>query len=156
MNYENLNDARKIQEYVTNMRPTFNKRAVFSDETENYRTPAEPEAGDTVNVRIRTKKNNVDFIFLVYDDVRQPMEWVESKDGFDYYGTDVQLGSETIRYYFEIISGKIHCYYNYCKNPPIHYIVFATPHKKKYLLQNSQSADWLFYYVKITKNKRKI
>ena len=38
-----------------------------------------------------------------------------------------------------------------CKNPPIHYIVFATPHKKKYLLQNSQSADWLFYFVKITK-----
>ena len=62
MNYENLNDARKIQEYVTNMRPTFNKRAVFSDETENYRTPAEPEAGDTVNIRIRTKKNNVDFM----------------------------------------------------------------------------------------------
>ena len=111
MNYENLNDARKIQEYVTNMRPTFNKRAVFSDETENYRTPAEPEAGDTVNVRIRTKKNNVDFIFLVYDDVRQPMEWVESKDGFDYYGANVKLGDETIRYYFEIISGKIHCYY---------------------------------------------
>ena len=45
MNYENLNDARKIQEYVTNMRPTFNKRAVFSDETENYRSPAEPEVG---------------------------------------------------------------------------------------------------------------
>ena len=30
------------------------------------------------------------------------------------------------------------CYYIYRKNPPIHYIVFATPHKKKYLLQNSQ------------------
>ena len=112
MNYENLTDARKIQEYVTNMRPTFNKRAVFSDETENYRTPAEPEAGDTVNIRIRTKKNNVDFVFLVYDDVRQPMKWLNSKDGFDYYGTDVKLGNETIRYYFEIISGKIHCYYN--------------------------------------------
>ena len=69
MNYENLNDARKIQEYVTNMRPTFNKRAVFSDETENYRTPAEPEAGDTVNIRIRTKKNNVDFVYLVYGDL---------------------------------------------------------------------------------------
>ena len=26
-------------------------------------------------------------------------------------------------------------YYKYRKNPPIHYIVFATPHKKKYLLQ---------------------
>ena len=39
------------------------------------------------------------------------MEWVESKDGFDYYGANVKLGDETIRYYFEIISGKIHCYY---------------------------------------------
>ena len=29
-------------------------------------------------------------------------------------------------------------YYIYRKNPPIHYIVFATPHKKKYLLQKSQ------------------
>lgn len=29
-------------------------------------------------------------------------------------------------------------YYNNRKNPPIHYIVFATPHKKKYLLQKSQ------------------
>lgn len=111
MNYENLTDARKIQEYVTNMRPTFNKRAVFSDETENYRTPAEPEPGDKVNIRIRTKKNNVDFVYLVYDDIKQPMKWIESKDGFDYYGTDVKLGNETIRYYFEIISGKIHCYY---------------------------------------------
>ena len=26
-------------------------------------------------------------------------------------------------------------YYINRKNPPIHYIVFATPHKKKYLLQ---------------------
>ena len=29
-------------------------------------------------------------------------------------------------------------YYKYRKNPPIHYIVFATPHKKKYLLQKRQ------------------
>ena len=29
-------------------------------------------------------------------------------------------------------------YYIYRKNPPIHYIVFATPHKKKYLLQKRQ------------------
>ena len=54
MNYEYMKNAQKIQEYVTNMRPAFNKRAVFSDETENYRTPFEPEPGDVVNVRIRT------------------------------------------------------------------------------------------------------
>ena len=39
-------------------------------------------------------------------------------------------------------------YYNNCKNPPIHYIVFATPHKKKYLLQKRQSKDWRFYLHK--------
>ncbi|AWY98997.1 hypothetical protein DQQ01_13600 [Blautia argi] len=38
-------------------------------------------------------------------------------------------------------------YYNNCKNPPIHYIVFATPHKKKYLLQKRQSKDWRFYVI---------
>ena len=65
MDYKNLAETKKIQEYVANMRSAFNKRAVFSDETEHYRTPAEPEAGDTVNIRIRTKANNVDAVYLV-------------------------------------------------------------------------------------------
>ena len=50
MNYENLKNMQKIQEYVTNMRPAFNKRAVFSDETESYRMPFEPKTGDISNV----------------------------------------------------------------------------------------------------------
>ena len=41
-------------------------------------------------------------------------------------------------------------YYKYRKNPPIHYIVFATPHKKKYLLQKSQLIPLLFYCLKIS------
>lgn len=112
MNYENLKDAQKIQEYVAHMRPAFNKRAVFSDETENYRTPFEPEPGDTVNVRIRTKKNNVDAVYLVLSDGRKPMNLAYARDGFDYYEVNIPVGTETIRYYFEIYSGKIHCYYS--------------------------------------------
>lgn len=112
MNYENLVDARKVQEYVANMRPNFNKRAVFSDETENYRTPVEPQPGDIVSIRIRTKKNNVDFVYLIAGEKKKQMNLIESKDGFDYYGTTVQVETETIHYYFEIISGKIHCFYN--------------------------------------------
>ena len=107
MDYENLADTRRIQEYVTNMRPAFNKRAVFSDETENYRTPAEPEPGDVVNIRIRTKSNNVDFVYLVAGNLRQRMKLLGTKDGFDYYGTDIKLGAQSIRYFFEVISGKI-------------------------------------------------
>ena len=41
-------------------------------------------------------------------------------------------------------------YYINRKNPPIHYIVFATPHKKKYLLQKSQLIPLLFYCLKIS------
>ena len=41
-------------------------------------------------------------------------------------------------------------YYINRKNPPIHYIVFATPHKKKYLLQKASLSRWLFYCLKIS------
>ena len=80
MNYEYMKNAQKIQEYVTNMRPAFNKRAVFSDETENYRTPFEPEPGDVVNVRIRTQKNNVDLVYLVYEDKKKVMDQMCIRD----------------------------------------------------------------------------
>ena len=43
-------------------------------------------------------------------------------------------------------------YYNNCKNPPIHYIVFATPHKKKYLLQKRQLIPLSFLLSKNTAN----
>lgn len=112
MDYNNLAETKKIQAYVANMRSAFHKRAVFSDETENYRTPAEPEPGDTVNIRIRTKENNVDTVYLVSGEQKQQMKLIKTKDGFDYYGTDIKLQNESIRYFFEIVSGKIHCYYN--------------------------------------------
>ena len=41
-------------------------------------------------------------------------------------------------------------YYINRKNPPIHYIVFATPHKKKYLLQKRQLNQLPFL---LSKNK---
>ena len=37
-------------QYILNMRPVFNKEALFSDGTEYYRIPAEPKAGDTVTI----------------------------------------------------------------------------------------------------------
>ena len=40
-------DIKKRMQYILNMRPVFNKEALFSDGTEYYRIPAEPKAGDT-------------------------------------------------------------------------------------------------------------
>ena len=55
---EDLNNVLRVQEYINKMRPVFNKRALYSDETAQYRTPMEPEPGDIVTVRFRTLKNN--------------------------------------------------------------------------------------------------
>ena len=48
-------------QYILNMRPVFNKEALFSDGTEYYRTPAEPKAGDIVTIKFRTQRNKCGF-----------------------------------------------------------------------------------------------
>ena len=58
-------DIKKRMQYILNMRPVFNKEALFSDGTEYYRIPAEPKAGDTVTIIFRTQRNNVDSVYLV-------------------------------------------------------------------------------------------
>ena len=110
MNYDYIKNAQKIQEYVNNMRPAFNKRAVFSDETANYRTPFEPNAGDIIKIRIRTKINNVDFVYFMYEDFQIPMDLVATEEGFDYYEAAIPVGTKTIHYYFKLTIGKL-CYY---------------------------------------------
>jgi hypothetical protein len=46
-------------------------------------------------------------------------------------------------------------YYIHRKNPPIHYIVFATPHKKKYLLQKRQLIPLSFLLSKKPRSIRR-
>ena len=109
---EQYSDAKRAQEYISKMRPVFNKRALFSDETRQYRTPFEPESGDVVTIRFRTLKNNVDAVYFISGATRSKMVLTESREGFDYYSIDIELGAEAVHYYFEIQSGKIVCYYN--------------------------------------------
>ena len=47
---ENLASWEKKLLYMCNARPTINTRALFSDVTEDYRSPAEPMPGDTVEI----------------------------------------------------------------------------------------------------------
>ena len=105
-------ESAKIQEYITKMRPIFNKDALFSDETEQYRSPAEPNVGEVVTIRFRTKKNNVDEVYFISGAMRLRMKLSETKNGFDFYNIEIKLGEAPVRYYFEIKAGKICCYYN--------------------------------------------
>ena len=108
---QNIDIMKKMQ-YILNMRAVFNKEALFSDGTEYYRSPSEPKAGDTVTIRFRTQRNNVDNVYLVSGSRRKKMTLEKSSGGFDYYSTQIVVDNRIYRYYFEIQYGLVTCYYN--------------------------------------------
>ncbi|MCM1342813.1 MAG: glycoside hydrolase family 13 protein [Muribaculaceae bacterium] len=94
------------------MRPILNRKALFSDTTENYISPAEPSAYSEVTIRFRSAKNNIDRVFFVHKGVKHLMLRTESDEYFDYYSHTEQLDNETLLYYFEIYEGKAACYFD--------------------------------------------
>ena len=99
-------------QYINSMRPVLCKRALFSDTTENFISPAEPAPYSEVTIRFRSKKNNLDRVFFVCNGQKNLMFKVASDSLFDYYEHRHQLDNEKITYYFEIQSGKARCYYD--------------------------------------------
>ena len=71
--------------YISEMRPVFNREALFSDTTENYISPAEPNPYSEVKVRFRTKAKNIDRVFLVHNNEKILMTVTEGDDNFDYF-----------------------------------------------------------------------
>jgi alpha-glucosidase len=112
MNQKNIDIIKKMQ-YLLNNRAILNKEAFYSDGSIYYRTPMEPKAGDTVTIRFRTARNNVDYVYLVSGDQKYRMEIYKSDNGFDYYSTEIQMPDQIFRYHFEIVYGWIVCYYSY-------------------------------------------
>lgn len=98
--------------YMMNVNPTLNRRALFSDETENYRIPVEPDVNEDVTIRFRTYRYNVDRVVCVANGNPYIMKRAYSDSMFDYYETTFNVGTETIYYYFEITSGRTVAYYN--------------------------------------------
>lgn len=103
---------KKSETYAMQMRPVFRSGGLFSDETENYVSPMEPEPGDTVTIRFRTVKNNIDYVYWISDADRILMDYEKTEGIFDYYKIEITMGTEIIHYYFEVRIGKIYCFYN--------------------------------------------
>ncbi|MCD7735779.1 MAG: alpha amylase N-terminal ig-like domain-containing protein [Lachnospiraceae bacterium] len=101
----------KRLDYFMHMRPLFDVQSLFSDGTDNFVTPMEPEPGDKVKIRFRTKKDNVDFVFFISGSLKKRMEIESSDSGFDYYATEITVGKEPVYYYFEIQAGRTRCFY---------------------------------------------
>ena len=56
---------------------------------------AEPKrAGDTVTIKFRTQRNNVDSVYLVSQEQRVQMEICGTENGFDYYSAQVTIGAD--------------------------------------------------------------
>ena len=84
ININRLSRYQKLNLYFETVISAPNKEALFSDGTELYRSPCEPQFHDTVTLRIRTGKDNIDSVVLVTSKGRVPMTLGREEDLFDY------------------------------------------------------------------------
>ena len=104
--------SEQNQFYIASMRPVLDRRALFSDTTEEYVIPCEPSPYDEITIRFRTAINNIDRVFLVCKGEKLLMLKESSDEVFDYYAIKVQLDNEKITYHFEVKVGKITGFYD--------------------------------------------
>ena len=129
MNFERFLRGEQHQ-YISSMRPILSKKALFSDTTENFISPAEPAPYSEVTITFRAKKNNLDRVFFICQGQKNLMFKASSDSLFDYYEHRQQLDNEKITYYFEAQSGKARCYYDsrgVVKQPEEHYYFSIIP-----------------------------
>ncbi len=109
---EKMTDKEKKLFYMCNARPVLKMRALFSDVTEEYRCPQYCEPGDTVCVKLRTGKFNVDAAFVCVNNQEYQMYHAESDRAFDYYKAEIPVEEGITEYYFKVVSVGAVCYYN--------------------------------------------
>ena len=66
MDFKTADQNVKNLQYITSMRPVFNKLGLFSDMTDDYVIPSQPAPYSHVKIRFRSAKNNIDYVFLVF------------------------------------------------------------------------------------------
>ncbi len=107
-----LSAAERLQFHTYHTQPTLNESALFTDGSSNFMMPMEPKTGDTVKVRFRTARANVEHLFLCMGEEKKEMRLIAQTEKFDFYQISFQMGEEMAEYYFEIHSGELCCYYN--------------------------------------------
>ena len=89
-----------------------NKRALFADETLDYRIPEEPDEGDSVVLRFRTGKDNTDHVYCISDEGKMQMKKTSSDSLFDYYEIQITAGENPLYYYFQAEKDGQVCFYD--------------------------------------------
>ena len=86
--------------------------AIYSDGTNMFRSPQEPDAGDIVKIRIRTASTNVDSVYLVYDEEKFLMDKIKADTVFAYYEVQKIVKDKISKYHFELRYKEEIIYYN--------------------------------------------
>ena len=114
--FSELNQSQKVQLYTSNIKPMLNDLALFSDGSINYRIPQEPSVDEEVRVRIRTERENVETVTLIYKNqgIEQTAiaKKVQHDRLFDYYEAVIPRSCYQTEYYFKVEAGMAVCYYN--------------------------------------------
>ena len=66
----------------------FRIQAVYSDDTRQFRSPAEPTAADWVNVRLRVGRGTVSAVFLCTNEREYNIEDAETQVSISYFHAD--------------------------------------------------------------------
>lgn len=97
-----------------------NRAALFCDETKDYRTPCEADAGQKITCFFRTEKNGADEVHLLeYREngtescfLEHTMQKSRKDSQFDYYVCQLLVGEESLFYCFRIRQAGEECFYN--------------------------------------------
>lgn len=98
--------------YMNSMRPVLDKMALYSDTTEEYLIPCEPNPYTEVTIRFRSAKNNIDQVYFVCKGQKELMLKAYSDELFDFYEIEYQLDDEKVSYHFEIKASNLTCYFD--------------------------------------------
>ena len=92
-------------------RQHIDRTALFTDETVNYRFPADIKPQEEVTFRFRTRKDNVEHVYLYSRSLRRELQKARTAGTFDYYETSIRMDDRVFEYFFEIASGDERLFY---------------------------------------------
>lgn len=89
-----------------------NRKALFADETLQFKTPYEPKTGDTVTLILRTLKNDVLRAYAVVNGIKHTMTKFSKCLEFDYWQVSFICPQKEVRYYFVVYDDDESLCYN--------------------------------------------
>ncbi len=112
LNTDFMKKSEKFSLYMKLYKDFLIEKAIFSDETVNFRNPLEPESYEITKVKLRTAKDNIDKAFISYGGKNILMKKIYSEEFFDYYEGEVYVLDTKVEYYFTINKNDETFFYN--------------------------------------------